>query len=226
VTGTSLDLMLVLNIPREEIEADHPFAERQLEISPGGWTGLGRLGKQLRFSGDRHGLELLVQAAETYLSLSGESSPTALMEPANILRLAGDDARATELFARMYRGIHEYGPEGDPQDKIYLVEACFFLGRDEEAIDTSAALQGKRPRAAAGKGLRHPVVADLAAARLAADPAKCQPVIDHFDAGIKRERRTTSPFFAGVPTLYDWLEIALILQSELSGQPSPRLREI
>lgn len=226
MTGTSLDTMLVLHISPQEIDEELPLVQRELESLPEGWPGVGRMGKLLRLAGDRRGLQMLTQAAETRMKLSGDRSPTALMIPANMLRLAGEQDRSVELFERMYRGIHEHGRDKIPQGDAYLVEACFFLGRDQEAIDTSAALQGKRPRAAAGKGLRHPVIADLAAARLAGDPAQCKPVIDDFDAGIKRERKTTSPFSAGHPTLYDWLEIALILQSELSGEVSPRLREI
>jgi hypothetical protein len=217
--------VLVLDVPAAEIDADRPLAERQLQDSPGGWTGLGRVGKQLRFAGDRRGPALLVEAAEARLVRSRDSSPTALMIPANLLRLAGEHERAEELFLRMHDGIRQ-GGGAVPQGLEHLVEVCYFLGRDQEAIDTSAALQGQRRRAAAGTGLRHPAVADLAAARLAADPARCTPVIDVFDAGIERERRTSSPFSAGLPTFYDWLEVALVLQSELSGERSPRLREI
>jgi hypothetical protein len=221
----SLDVMLVLNVPSEGLEAELSLVQRQLEISPGGWSGTAGRGKVRRLAGDREGLKDLAQAAETYMAVSQDSSPTDLMTPANLLRLAGEDARATAVFERMYTGIHGLGEQRTSLDDAHLVEACFFLGLDEEVIATASALQGTRPRSQRpGSGLRHVIVGDLAAARRGQDLAGCGPVIDWFDAAIKRERST--PFDTGHVSLHDWLEVALVLQADLTGQPSPRLREI
>lgn len=225
MTGASLDIMLVLDVAQQTLDAELPLALRELEVLPDGWTGIARMGKLRRLAGDRRGLQDLARAADTYMGVSKDSSPTDLMTPANLLRLAGEDARARAVFERMYRGVHELGEQRTPYDTAYLVEVCFFLGLDEEVIATASALQGKRPRSQRpGSGLRHVVVADLAAARQAQDPDSCGPVIDFFDAAIKREKPT--PFDTGLVSLYDWLEVALTVQSELSGSPSPRLRAL
>lgn len=221
----SLDVMLVLNVPSEGLAGELSLVQRQLEISPGGWSGTAGRGKVRRLAGDREGLKDLAQAAETYMAVSQDSSPTDLMTPANLLRLAGDDARARAAFERMYTGIHGLGKQRTTLDDAHLVEACFFLGLDEEVVSTSSALQGTRPRSQRpGSGLRHVIVSDLAAARRGQDPAGCGPVIDWFDVAIKREKST--PFDTGNVSLHDWLEVALTLQSELSGEPSARLRQI
>jgi len=103
-----------------------------------------------------------------------------------------------------------------------LVDVCFLMGLDEEAMEVNTALTAADSRGM--RGLRHPVVADLSQARMERDATQAQAVVDYFDAAIARDRESFSDI--APITFHDWLEIALVAHSQLSGEPSPRLREV
>jgi len=218
--------MLVLNIPEKNIKAEIPAAERKLQRSPDGWSGMARMGKLLRLSGDRRGLDLLREAAERWLAASrNDTRPETLILAVSLLRLAGDDRRCTELLQILHRKLTESIRSSgyDDTNIAMLVEASFLLGLDEEALETNAASAAVYPKGVPSD-LRFPIVAGLAAARSAGDPAGCDPAIRWFDRAIARERESCSD--TGDINLHDWLEIALNVQAELSGEVSPRLRKI
>lgn len=200
--------------------------KRQLERRPDGWSARAALGKLLRYAGERRGLGELRAAGETWLAVSGgDRSLHTLMVALSLFRLAGEQDRTNELLRTLHSDLTEIARERGHAaiDTGALVEVCFLLGLDEEAVATNAALL-ESDRRGMGPRVRYPIVAELAAARAAGDPARCDPVVQWFDDAIRRERE--APSGTGGINLHDWLEIALVVQSNLAGEPSPRLREI
>ena len=211
--------MLVLQLPRPLVEKALPAAEREVARRPDGWTGYAARGKLRRFLGDAAGLTDLVTAGDRYLELFAGGKPN-LLTAANLYRLAGSD-RAEPLLARLQAdlsaSVHERGP--DATRNGVLVDACFLLGQDEQCQQAWTALAAADPRGV--KGTRHGAVAQLAHARAQQDLLSCEQAIAAFDAGVAKERAS----FAGTGGMnfYDWLEIALTVQAELSGQAPTRL---
>lgn len=102
-----------------------------------------------------------------------------------------------------------------------LIDACFLLGDDEQVQAAFAQLKGLMGRSCGG---RYPLVAQLAAARVARDVAACEEVVAEFDRLVALEPDS----FRGTGGMnsYDWLEVALVTRSEIAGEVSPRLFEL
>ncbi len=144
---------------------------------------------------------------------------------ANLLRLAGDEDKAREWLERAEEVFADEAKSHIPVDwtsHAHQIEGRFLLGRDAEARETCEWI--KQLRRSKGARLRAPVVADLADARRTRDAEACQAVIDWFDHAIRRYR--AHPTDDSGIGLHDWLELALITHSEITGTRSPRLREI
>ncbi|MDP9417815.1 MAG: hypothetical protein M3P48_08305 [Actinomycetota bacterium] len=215
MTLSTLQSVLVLRIPEEQLADELPAARRILNLDPGGWSGLAGVGKVLRYQGDRAGLAMLADAGDAYLRTLRNQHPSKLLTAANLFRLAGEQARAEELLRAMRDGL-----AADPTARD-LVEVHVLLGEDRQALD----LDQRTPSAGRrGPGLRGAAIVELASARLARDAERCDGVIDWLDSAIRKERET--PSGTGHVNLHDWLEVALVIQSELSGSISPRLRLI
>ena len=214
--------MLVLQLPRPLVERGLPAAEREVARRPDGWTGPAARGKLRRFLGEADGLVDLVTAGDRYLHLFDGGRPN-LLTPANLHRLGGSERAApvlTRLHAGLSASVDERGP--DATRNGVLVDACFLLGEDEQCQQAWTALAAADPRGV--EGTRHRAVAVLARARAQRDLAACEEAVAAFDAGVAKERAS----FAGTGGMnaYDWLEVALTVHTDLSGQLHPRLRPL
>ena len=213
---------MVLSLPRPMVEKAFPAIERLLEMSPDGWPSLGGRGKLRRFLEDRAGLVDLVAAGDRYLEVFEGKNPD-LMTPANLYRLGGGP-RATVILRRLHAALlikvadrgHDSVWTGD------LVETCFLLGLDGQCQEVWDAL--RRADRGRVRGTRYGDVAGLAKARAEGNVAACDVVVASFDKWVAKERNTFGG--TGGINLYDWLEIALVVRAEVSGQPSPRLFEL
>ena len=214
--------VLVLSLPRPMVEKAFPAVERSLERQPNGWAYIGSRGKLRRFLGDRAGLVDLVAAGDRYLEVFEGKNPD-LMTPANLYRLGGAP-RATVVLRRMHAPlVAKVADRG--HDSVWtgdLIEACFLLGLDEQCQQAWKAL--RRADRGGVRGTRYGDVAALAKARTEGDVAACDSVVASFDKWVAKERNTFDD--TGNISLYDWLEIALVVRAEVSGEPSPRLFEL
>ncbi|MDP9440804.1 MAG: hypothetical protein M3P34_01195 [Actinomycetota bacterium] len=145
------------------------------------------------------------------------------VKAANLLRLAGDKERSVEWLERALLLFAESSSRRfDWINQGMQIEGLFLLGRDADAREVCDRIMAEtRSR---GVKLRLPIVADLADARRMGDAQVCAAVIDWFDRKIKGER--VSPVGITGFGLHDWLELALITYSQITGQTSPRLKEI
>lgn len=207
--------VLVLDMPQSRVDAELPAARRKLSVSPNGWSSLARMGRLLRYAGDRAGLDLLREAADAQLSVDRDSVQSVL-NAGVLLRLAGEGQRSDELLHQ----VHERLP-GDPDGAADLLEVSVLLRRDEDALHIAEGpLAGETD-----ERLRHRAVAELARGRLQQETARCAEAVDWFDRAIAAEPRSLASTAVGM-TPYDWLEEALVVQSRLSGIVSARLREM
>jgi len=216
--------MLVLKVPEKVLDAARVYAQRGLARQPRSWADLSGLGKIRRYAGDRGGLAQLREAAESCLELSvGDQNPDAKLPAANLFRLAGDQTRAQEVYTIAYDALAQRFAERGPNsvDTPTLMTAAFVLGFDQEVLEARQALS--KPNRRPAPTLWYPYVAELARARQSGDPALCDEPIARFDKDIKRGSPTDT---AGGIDAYDWLELALITQSQLAGTISPRLMDI
>lgn len=208
----------MLSLPRPMVEKAFPAVERSLERQPNGWAYIGSRGKLRRFLGDRAGLVDLVAAGDRYLEVFEGKNPD-LMTPVNLYRMGGDP-RATVILRRTHAAqlavVADRGHDSVRTGR--LVEACFLLGLDGQCQEAWDALR----RADRG-GVRGTRYGDVAA-RAEGDVAACDVVVASFDKRVAKERNTFDD--TGNINLYDWLEIALVVRAEVSGQPSPRLFEL
>ncbi len=214
--------MLVLALPQTLIDQARPAVERQFARRPDGWIGLGARGKLRRFEGDRAGLVDLQAAGRRYLEVFGNSNPD-LLVAANLYRLAAD-AQAEPLLHRLRddltASVAERGPDGVRNGALVYVH--FLLGADQQCQQAWQSLAAADPRSSRGTG--YGPVARLAEARATKNLVASAEAIDAFEKGAAKERGSaTDP---SGPNWYDWLEVALVVQYELSGELSPRLREI
>ncbi len=214
--------VLVLALPPKLIEKARPAVEQEVAWQPDGWMGLGARGKLRRYEGDRAGLADLKLAGDRYLQVFEGRNPNLLI-PANLYRLAGNQ-QAEPLMRRLRddltASVAERGPDGVRNGRLVYVH--FLLQEDEQCQQVWRGLQHADPASARGTGFEP--VARLAHARTSRDAAACDEAISALEQGVAKNRNSfTSP---GDPGWYDWLEIALIVQAELTGRPSPRLREI
>ncbi|PPK94230.1 hypothetical protein CLV92_108132 [Kineococcus xinjiangensis] len=211
------ETMLVLRVPQELIEAELQLTRRRDALNPGGWSTVASAGKLLRYAGDRGGLDLLHRSAETYVrTMRGRSAHT-LLTAANLFRLAGEEDRARELLLEVYRILRD-----DPEDaEDILVGVFLLLGRDDQAVAMGelAAADGE-----AHEDLVYPELAALARARASGNVAACEDVVGRLDRALASAAE--GPGSTGGVNLHDWLELALVIHSELSGTISPRLHEM
>ena len=214
--------MLVLSLPRPMVEKAFPTVDRLLEMSPEGWAHVGSRGKLRRFLGDRAGLVDLIAAGDRYLEVFEGKNPD-LMTPANLYRLGGDP-QATVVLRRLHAKFLAAAAERghDSVRTGQLVETCFLLGLDEQCQEVWEAL--RRADRGGVRGTRFSDVVALAKARAEGDVAACDSVVASFDTRVAKERNTF--WGTGNMNLYDWLEIALVVRAEVSGEPSPRLFEL
>ncbi len=215
--------MLVLAVDEKTLARERENNELAASLSPDSWSVLANRGRLRRLVGDRQGLDDIRRAAEIALGLPRLTSENVRMEIGYLFRLAGDP-RADEVLQGVYDDLTAAARDRGHSavDTGILVDLCFLLGRDEEAQQVNAALERADPRGV--RRTRHKAVAQLAAARLSRDGAAAEEAIAWFDRAIAKE--ATSVAARGAPLLHDWLEMALILQSELAGEVSPRLREV
>lgn len=215
MTRHTLVPVLVLDVPQSRVDGELPAARRKLSVSPNGWSSLARLGRLLRYAGDRAGLDLLRDAADAQLSVDRDGVQSVL-NAAVLLRLAGEGQRSDELLYQVYERL-----PGDPDGAADLLEVCVLLGRDEDSLHVAdGPLAGETD-----ERLRHRAVAELARGRLQRDPGPCANAVDWFDRALATEPRSLASTAVAM-TPYEWLEEALVVQSRVSGVVSARLREM
>lgn len=215
MTRTTLVPVLVLDVPSSRVDAELPAARRKLSVSPGGWSGLARMGRLLRYAGERSGFDLLRDAAEAQLAAAG-GSVQSVLNAGVLLRLAGEGRRSDELLQQVYERLSR-----DQDGAADLLEVCVLLGRDEDAVRVADGLLAGED----DERLRHGAVAELARGRLQRNAERCAGAVDWFDRAIAAEPRSLASTAVGMSP-YDWLEEALVIQSGVSGGASARLREV
>ncbi len=217
--------MLVLAVDEKTLTREREANDRLASRRPDSWSVLASRGRLRRLVGDRQGLDDIRRAAEISLGLPRPPSENGRLEIGYLFRLA-DDPRADEVLQGVYDDLTALARERGHSavDTGILVDVCFLLGRDREAQEVYDALERADPKGM--KGTRHKAVAQLAAARLTGDVAVAvaDEAIAWFDRIIAKEKPSVADY--GAPLLHDWLEMALILHSELTGEVSPRLREV
>ncbi len=215
--------MLVLAVEEKTLARERENNELAASLSPDSWSVLANRGRLRRLVGDREALDDIRRAAEIALGLPRPPSEYGRLEIGYLFRLAGDP-RVDQVLQNLYDDLTALARDrGHSALKTgLLVEVCFLLGRDQEAQVVYDALERADPKGM--KRTRYRAVAQLAAARLNSDVPAAEEAITWFDKTIARE--ATSVATTGAPLLHDWLEMALILRSGLTGEVSPRLREV
>jgi hypothetical protein len=214
--------VLVLALPRALIDSAVPAVQRHLARRPDAWHWVAARGKVRRFAGVRLGLADLERAGDTYLQVFDGRNPD-LLTAMNLYRLAGAAATG-RLLERLRRETAAYVAEWghDAVRTGPLIDACFLQGDDERVQSLLAEVRAVDPDGV--HGTRYEDVARLARARAARDVAECDTVVDAFDAAVALEADSFSG--TGGMNHYDWLEIALVVRSEIAGEVSPRLFQL
>ncbi len=216
--------VLVLDVPRRVLDKRLPDMELARQQAWDSGNTRERWGRYHRLLGDPAYVEELTYQAEQTARVLGHKGG-GWVRAANLLRLAGDEDKAREWLEHAEEVFAAAAKSHIPVDwdtHGHQIEGRFLLGRDAEAGETCEWI--KQLRRSKGARLRAPIVADLADARRTRDAEACQAVIDWFDHAIRRYR--THPTDDSAIGLHDWLELALITHSEITGTRSPRLREI
>ncbi len=217
--------MLVLNVPEQELTKEIPAVEREATIFPDSWAALTRWGRIKRYRGDPQGLVDLAEAARRHEGVFGYAHAWQILNRANLYRLAGRDAecrRGLLTARRLLEGvISDRGH--DPEWTGHLPAVCLFLG-DDEAAERIFEEQVAANQAFGKPQFRYGAVARLAKARRLQDAQACRDARGWFEASMKGEPALYSE--SGGITTHDWIELALTVESEITGEVSPRLREI
>lgn len=217
--------MLVLNVPEQELAKEIPAVERQAADSPDSWMTLTRWGRIKRYRGDAEGLVDLAEAARRHEGVFGYAHAWQILHRANLYRLAGRDAECRRELLTARRLLESVASDRghDPERTGDLPVVCLFLG-DDEAAERIFEEQVAAKKKFGNPQFRYGAVARLARARRLRDAQACRDALEWFEASLKRGRPLYSE--SGGITGYDWIELGLTIESEITGDVSPRLREI